>query len=39
MPSTGGPYIVYFLLNGDVRPRDTIAAQSSPFDATTGTGS
>jgi hypothetical protein len=39
MPSTGGPYIVYFLLNGDVRPQDTIAAQSSPFDATTGTGS
>ncbi len=36
MPRTGGPYVLYYLLNGDIRPRDTIAAQSPPFDAATG---
>jgi hypothetical protein len=32
MPRTGGPYVVYFLLNDGY----TIAAQSDLFDATTG---
>ena len=32
MPRTGGPYVVYYLLNDGY----TIAAQSDLFDATTG---